>query len=68
MDRLKSNFVAMTAGILIAIAGTQAADACTTFTTLRTSRMEVLFCVLQGWDSSYCYYSCTQIPNATLAF
>jgi len=66
--RFKSTLCAVAAGVILALSGAQAVEACSTFRTITTSRMEVYFCQLRDWDSSYCYYSCTRIPNATLAF
>ena len=66
--RFKSTLCAVAAGVIIALSGAQAVEACTTFKTVYTARMEVYFCTLRSMDSSYCYYSCTQIPNATLDF
>ncbi|HEX8409634.1 MAG TPA: hypothetical protein VF883_12260 [Thermoanaerobaculia bacterium] len=66
--RFKSTFCAIVAGVIIALSGAQAVEACMVFTSFRTSSMDVYFCQLRDWDSSSCYYSCTRIPNATLAF
>ena len=66
--RFRSTLCAVAAAIVVSLSGAQAVEACTTFRTVYTSRLEVYFCTLRGWDASYCYYSCVQIPLITLDF
>lgn len=61
-SRFKSTVCAVTAGIIIALTGAQAVEACSTFRTIDVNPVETYFCTLRGWDASWCYYSCVRIP------